>query len=135
MWIEISELTSHLRLESIAAIVRNDETLAIAAIDGAVAEAKSYLGRFDTGKLFSTTGEDRHQLLLIFVKDIAVWHLINLVNPNADLKLRKERYDRAIAWLKDVQAGLVQPDFPTEDDSSDNAIIRFGSNEKNTYEW
>lgn len=135
MFLTINELTSHLRLESITAIIRNDETIAWAAIDGAIAEAKGYLSRFDTEALFGATGNNRHKLLLIFVKDIATWHLINIVNPNIDMKLRKERYDRAIAWLKDVQSSIVQPDFPVVPDTTDSDIIRYGSNEKNTYEW
>jgi len=136
MFIEIHELITHLRAESIASIIRNDETLAYAAIDGAVAEAKGYLSRFNTSAIFSATRDNRHQLLLIFIKDIAVWHLCNLVNPNIDLKLRKERYDRAIAWLKDVQAGIIQPDLPPATGIDINTgIISYGSNNKNTYEW
>jgi len=135
MFLTIQELTSHLRMENINSIIRNDETIALAAIDGAIAEAKGYLSRFDTNTLFAATGDNRHKLLLIFVKDIAAWHLVNIVNPNIDLKLRKERYERAIAWLKDVQSGIVQPDFPTVPDSTDTDIIRFGSNDKNIYEW
>lgn len=135
MFLSIQELSSHLRIESIYAIIRNDETIALAAIDGAIAEAKGYLTRFDVDALFSATDDNRHKLLLIFVKDIAAWHLINIVNPNIDIKLRKERYERAIAWLKDVQAGIVQPDFPVKSDTTDNQIIRYGSNEKNIYEW
>lgn len=135
MFLTIQELSSHLRIENVYAIIRNDETIALAAIDGAIAEAKGYLTRYDVDALFGATGDNRHKLLLIFVKDIAAWHLINIVNPNIDLKLRKERYERAIAWLKDVQAGIVQPDFPVVAESTDNDIIRYGSNDKNTYEW
>ena len=28
------------------------------------------------------------------------------------MEIRKERYERAIAWLKDVQSGVVLPDLP-----------------------
>lgn len=133
MFITIEELKTHLRSESMASIIRNDETLAQAAIDGAIAEAKGYLSRFDTNLIFQAITDDRHQLLVIFVKDIAVWHLVNLVNPNIDLRLRKERYDRAITWLEGVQAGMIVPDFPIaldEDGINSASIIKYGSNPK-----
>ena len=74
-----------------------------AAIDAAIAEAKGYLTRFDCTRVFSASGNKRNQLLLIFVKDIATWHLINLCNAGTDLKFRQDRYERAIDWLKAVQ--------------------------------
>ena len=72
-------------------------------------------------------------MLLIFLKDIAAWHLVNICNPNIDLKLRKERYDRAITWLKDVQKGNVVPDLPlltNELGVTSGDIILYGSNLK-----
>lgn len=134
MYLQQHELHTHLRLESITAITRDDPALAESAIDGAIAEAKGYLARYDTDAIFQATGNQRNQLLLIFVKDIAAWHLINIVNPNIDLKLRKERYERAIAWLKDVQRGNVEPDLPQAPDK-DPSLTRYGSQPKNTYDW
>lgn len=134
MYLSAEELRTHLRLENIAAITRNDPALAQSAIDGAISEAKGYLTRFDTQAIFQTSGNSRNQLLLIFVKDIAAWHLINIVNPNIDLKLRQERYERAIQWLRDVQKGLVSPDLPPAPDK-DPSLTQFGSMPKNTYDW
>jgi len=134
MFITPAELTTHLRSESIAAITREDPALATSAIDGAVAEAKGYLTRFDTAVIFAATGTQRNQLLLIFVKDIAAWHLVNIVTPNIDLKLRQDRYERAISWLKDVQRGNVEPDLPTTE-TTDSTLTRYGSNQRNEYQW
>ncbi len=128
------ELTTHLRSESIASITRNDNALAQSAIDGAITEAKGYLSRFDTDAIFSAKGSDRNELLLIFVKDIAAWHLVNIVNPNIEMKLRQDRYERAISWLKDVQKGIVEPDLPKPEDV-DTSLTKYGSIEKNEYDW
>jgi hypothetical protein bfra3_13620 len=74
-------------------------------------------------------------LLLTFVKDIAVWHFVNLCNAGAELELKEKRYDRAIAWLRQVQKGEVTPSLPRADDDGDgkpdgsNEYI-FGSNPK-----
>ena len=101
-----------------------------------MAEAKGYLTRFDCTRVFSASGNKRNQLLLIFVKDIATWHLINLCNAGTDLKFRQDRYERAIDWLKAVQRGDVSPDLPdreTEEETGSNAPIgpiAYGSNPK-----
>lgn len=131
MFLTINELNTHLYGENIDVITRDDETIVTAAIDGAVAEAKGYLGDYNTDSIFSASGTARNALLLIFVKDIAVWHLINLSNPGVDFDLREKRYDAAIAWLKGVQKGNVTPDLPRIDISTDNpGIVTFGSNAK-----
>lgn len=127
------ELKTHLYAEDIAMISRDDNTLLTAAIDGAVQEAKGYLGAYDRDTIFSTTGTSRNALLLIFVKDMSVWHFINLCNAGSELELRKARYDRAVDWLKAVQKGSVTPDLPLSVDESGEetgSLITFGSNFK-----
>jgi phage gp36-like protein len=131
MFLTTSELQTHLYGEQIEAISGNDETLLNAAVDGAIAEARGYLSAFDRDAIFNASGSNRNALLLIFVKDIAVWHYINLCNPGTDLKLRQDRYDRAISWLKEVQKGNVSPDLPVvmgDDGVVTGAQIIFGSN-------
>ncbi|GHV10287.1 hypothetical protein FACS1894162_3570 [Bacteroidia bacterium] len=134
MYITIDELKTHLYGENIHAISGDDDTILIAAIDASVSEARGYLAGFDRDAIFSATGEARNGLLLVFIKDIAVWHYINLCNAGTELKLRQDRYERAIDWLKAVQKGNVSPDLPkaTDDDPNTPAVgaIIFGSNPK-----
>jgi len=130
-FITATELKTHLYAEDIAMISRDDDTLLVAAIDGAVQEAKGYLSAFDRAAIFSATLAERNALLLIFVKDIAVWHFINLCNAGSELEVRKSRYDRAVDWLKAVQKGNVSPDLPIALDASgedSGDLIKFGSN-------
>ena len=127
------ELSTHLYAESIDVITRGDDTLTVAAIDTAIQEAKGYLGAFDKVAIFGATGTSRNALLLTFVKDIAAWHLINLCNAGSDLKLRQDRYERAVAWLKAVQKGEVSPDLPVPEVAAGEptgASIAFGSNDQ-----
>lgn len=127
------ELKTHLYAENINVISRDDETILQAAIDAACQEAKSYLAAYDTAQIFAAVGSNRNALLLIFVKDISVWHFINLCNAGTELQLRQDRYERAIDWLKAVQKGDVSPDLPKIIDESGNPknrIITFGSNPK-----
>jgi phage gp36-like protein len=131
MFLTQEELKTHLYGENVDVITRDDDTIVTAAVDGAIAEAKSYLGDYNTESIFGASGTSRHALLLIFVKDIAVWHLINLSNPGIDFDMRQKRYDAAIAWLKGVQKGNITPDLPKNAISETNpGTISYGSNPK-----
>ena len=113
------ELETHLYKENIEAISREDGTILTAAIDAAIEEAYGYLGAYDRKRIFSATGSQRNALLLIFVKDIAVWHFVNLCNAGTELELREKRYDRAIAWLRQVQKGETTANLPVIDNDGD----------------
>ena len=112
MFLTVDELYTHLHDETVAVISRDTEAIPVAAIDAAIAEAKSYLHDFDTAAIFSAEGEARNALLLLFVKDIAVWHFVNLGNACIDMELREKRYDSAIAWLRLVQKGDLSRPTP-----------------------
>lgn len=129
------ELETHLYKESIDTISREDDTILAAAIDAAVQEASGYLGAFDRKAVFEAEEKQRNALLLIFVKDIAVWHFVNLCNAGTDLKLRQDRYERATAWLRAVQKAEVKPDLPVIDEDGDGkpdaaGEFIYGSNPK-----
>ena len=131
MFLTVDELSTHLYAENIDEITQGDETIAVAAIDTAVSEAKGYLSAYDIVAIFSATGSNRNPLLLTFLKDIAAWHLINLCNAGSDLKLRQDRYERAIAWLRGVQKGEISPDLQKAETSDEKpGTITFGSNPK-----
>lgn len=131
-FITIEDLRTHYYDEHANIITRDDDTIITAAIDGAIQEAKGYLGAYDREAVFAKVAEERNALLLIFVKDIAVWHFINLSNAGTELSLRENRYNRAIDWLKSVQRGDVSPDLPKkeEDGKPTGGNIIFGSNAK-----
>lgn len=132
MFLTAEELKTHLYAENVNVISREDDTILTAAIDAATAEAKGYLAAYDREQIFVQTGNSRNALLLVFVKDIAVWHFINLCNAGTEIELRRHRYDRAIDWLKSVQKGDVSPDLPAmqDDAGASTGIVIFGSNPK-----
>ena len=133
MYLSKNEIKTHLYSDNVDVITRGDSTLVTAAIDAAISEAKGYLSAFDRDAIFGATGDSRNALLLTFVKDIASWHLLNLCNAGSDMKLRQERYTRAIEWLKAVQKEDVSPDLPVVDSTESfpaAASIRYGSNTK-----
>lgn len=79
--------------------------------DRAIMEMRSYLRKYyDCDGIFSQTGEQRHQLVLMMAVDIAVYHLFCLHNPYKMSQTRKDRYDRAVEWLKAVSRGDITID-------------------------
>lgn len=93
--------------------------------DRAVAEMRGYLdNNYDCEAIFSAKGEDRHPLILMFALDIAIYHIFCIHNPYKMSKIRQDRYDRAVAWLKEVMKGDVTiagaPLLP-EDNMSNNS--------------
>jgi phage gp36-like protein len=106
------------------------------AINAAISETKSYLSRYDRTKLFDGTVTDEN--LKDKVKDIACWHLIKLANPNIDVAMFRTAYEDAIAWLKDIQRGVADPEgwlYPTDDSATDfdeNTAVKLYSNTKRT---
>lgn len=77
----------------------------------AIAEMKGYLNKtYDCEKIFSAEGEKRNALILMFAIDITVYHIFCQHNPYKLAKIRQDRYDRAIEWLKGVMNGDITID-------------------------
>lgn len=86
--------------------------------DRAISEMRSYLNKsYDCDMIFSQTGTDRHPLILMFAIDITVYHIFCQHNPYKMGKIRQDRYDRAIEWLKGIMKGNITIDgAPAVDD-------------------
>ena len=133
-----AEINTHLYDEVVTEISRDDLTKLQTAINAAIAEAKGYLKAFDADAIFSVIGDDRNPILLLYVKDIAVWHFIVISNPAVEWQARKDRYDMAIKWLEKVQSGKTNPDLPLPPDPVDDAgnvqsaenFVKWGGNKK-----
>jgi phage gp36-like protein len=119
-------------------IVENDSTIIEMAIQAATEEVKSYLcSRYDTTQTFNETKNNRNPLILEFTKDIALWQIIRLSNPEIIHEKVKDRYDRAIEYLNKVAKGLISPTLPLLQDNSGSEIlpVRFGSMVKQSYDY
>lgn len=107
------DFDTHMYPEIIGVIERQDNDILEKAIAAAEGEAKGYLSRYDIETLFETTGVNRDPTLLLYLKDIAMWHFILLANPDTDLELRRTRFEDAIKWFEKIQAGkIVQKQWP-----------------------
>lgn len=106
----------------------------------AIEEIAGYLrSRYDTGLIFSAVGNNRNDVIVMHACDITLYHLVSWLPGKMGREIRKERYERAIKWLEEVQAGKVTPNLPTctgEDGEEDiNNPVKWGSGKSNTYIW
>ena len=127
------ELRTHAYDEEIKAIIRDDETIALACIDMAVEYAESKLMKdYDTKAIFAARGEDRSALLLQYIKDIAIWELIGLANPSIDYEDKKLRYKDATGWLTAVYKGMPAT-FPKKEDEKPSSFAMISNKKRNNY--
>ena len=115
-FIDITDYDASIHKEILDSLLRQgtadyDPQIVEICEDRAVAEMRSYLNkRYDCDKIFYTRGTDRHALILMFALDITIFHIFCQHNPYKMSKIRQDRYDRAVEWLKGVMRGDVTID-------------------------
>lgn len=92
--------------EIVDALTRGDDATLDICEERAISEMKSYLaGRYDIETLFDAREAERHPLVLMMCLDIAVYHIYTVGNPLKLSQMRKDRYDRAVEWMKAIKRG------------------------------
>ena len=115
-FISTADYDATIHREILNALLRSDSTdydpqIVEICEDRAVSEMRSYLNKsYDCDAIFSARDSDRHALILMFAIDIAVYHIFCQHNPYKMSKIRQDRYDRAIEWLKGVMNGDITID-------------------------
>lgn len=114
-----------------------DDTIRENAEKIAVEQIKGYLrNRYDADALFDSVDlDDRHPMLITCVVDLVLYTLYGSLPGRMMPEIRQTRYDNVIAWLKDVQKGVVVPDFPTVDDDDGEDVnnpLKWGANTRTT---
>ena len=97
----------------------------------AIEEAKSYLNiRFDTDALFALNGDDRHKAVMMYCKDLALYHLYSINTLSSIPETRVNRYTNALNFLKDVRDQKINLDKMPLNYSEARATVKSGTNEK-----
>ena len=110
-FIELTDYDASIHREILDALTREDNAVVEICEDRAVEEMRCYLSkRYDCDRIFTRTGDGRSQLVLMMAIDIAVYHIFSIHNPRNLSPLRKERYERAIEWLRAVAAEEISVD-------------------------
>lgn len=130
-FISKTDYDATIHAEILDALVRTNEATIETCEDAAIMEMKAYLNkRYDVNAIFSKRGDERHALILMYAKDIAVYHMFCVHNPYKMSSIRKDRYERALTWLKAVAEQDINIDgadmLPTEE-INDNSPWRIES--------
>lgn len=105
-FIDPSDYDATVHKDIIDALTRGDDNILDICEERAISEMKSHLaGRYDVEAIFNTNGTERHPLVLMMCLDIAVYHVYCVGNPQKLSQMRKDRYERAVEWLKAVKRG------------------------------
>ncbi len=103
----------------------------------AQAEMESYLrSKYDCDDIFGATA-DRNRLIVMYLVDIALYHLHSRIAPRKIPQIRMDRYDAAILWLKAVAKGDISPNLPrysAEEDDQETGGFLFGSQKKTSHD-
>ena len=114
-FIQLSDYDSTIHRDILDSLLRDEASENSTIIEDcemtAISEMKSYLNKaYDVEKIFTAEGKARHPLILMMAKDIATYHIFCIHNPYKMSQIRKERYERAIDWLKGVARGEITID-------------------------
>lgn len=133
-FVNIEDYDASVHREILDALVRDDQSLVEICEDRAIAEMRCYLSkRYDCDAIFSALGEDRNQLILMMVIDIAVYHIFCIHNPQKLSQIRKDRYERAVEWMRavaDEEISIEGVPMLPEDERASKASLMFKSNRK-----
>ena len=147
MFLQQTDLGATIYNYQIEQITEGDADITIQAMAAAEEELRSYLttpswsdGRpkYDVNAILTATGTDRNALLVRQAATLAKWYIVELCNADIIYETAKERYDRAIDWLKLLANGNTKlstlPATPEIDDTSDFDPFIYGSRSKFTHE-
>ena len=138
-FINIEDYDASIHREILDALLRKesptyDPQIVEICEDRAIAEMRGYLSkRYDCNVIFSASVEARNQLILMMTIDIAVYHIFCIHNPMKLSQVRKDRYERAVEWMKAVAKEDISIDgapLLPEDVRAAKASLMFKSNTK-----
>lgn len=135
MFLTVADYKDVIKDHVLAQVIETDDATRQTAELKAQAQMESYLSaRYDTGAVFGATGTDRNAAIVMYLVDMAVYHLHARISPDMVPQLRKERYDLAIRWLEQVSKQMINPTLP-EPEEGEKEEVRYGSNLKRTHHF
>lgn len=153
-YITKQELGSSIYGYQIEQITEGNDDIIHLAIEAATDEVRSYLtgnnqkewldGRliYDVDKIFAPTNQQRNALIMGIVKTITKWWIVELCNADIIYEQAKDRYDRAVKYLKQLAKGditlktlpIKQNSNPNGKPSNEKKPFHFGSRTKFKHE-
>lgn len=136
-FITTDDLLTAIHKEQLDAITGEDDALPQFGMDAAEEEMKGYMNpKYDTAKIFVKTGAARNKMLILLGRDMAIYHILTLCNPGVDYQSKKDRYDRAVEWFKQLQKEQINPPgLEKKVTDTTNSEILMSSNDKRTQHY
>jgi phage gp36-like protein len=127
-----ADIQKAIKADMLSELLDGDETVVISSIDEAEAKAREYLsGRFDVATEFAKTGTARHQLLVTYCADIAIFNIWRYIDPVGIPKPRVDAYNEAMEWLKGAMKGTIPTTLtPVSEGDQSGGSLYFNSNDK-----
>lgn len=137
-FINLQDYDASIHREILDSLTREDESIVEICEDRAIEEMRSYMsGRYDCDAVFGATGTDRSQLVLMMAIDIAIYHIFSIHNPQKLSQIRRDRYERAVEWLKQISHGDISVDglplAPEEEQVSHQDTRMFSNPKRNNH--
>ena len=100
-------------------------------------EITSYLRPrgYDVAAVFSASGDSRNPLIIMYMIDMALYHLHSSLAGRAIPKNREDRYRAALEWLTQVNHDKLDPTLPKLPDPNTDPSWRFGNNGQYSVAW
>ena len=97
----------------------------------AIEEMKSCINeRYNVISIFSAVGTDRNRTIMMYCKDIALYHIYSIYSLTPIPQSRINRYAKALSWLQDVRDQKINVDGLTLSTNPDSAMVKSGGNDK-----
>ncbi len=136
MFITITDYEALIKNVELGRIINFNHTLRLQCENTAQSTIESYLrDKYDMALTFSQVGNARHPIIIKIMIDIALYELFSRITPNQIPDIRKERYEQAIIWLKDIAKNLISVDLPllpiAEGDPNSSSVMVISNPKQN----
>ena len=126
-----AELVTKSHAEIIEAITEGDDTIVPIIINECIAHMKGYFSaRFDVAAIFAEPSETvtRDPVVLKMLKNLVIYEIYSLHNPQMMTKIVEENHKLAIEWLKSVQSQKINPNLPVVSSTDPVTYMESGGN-------
>ena len=128
MFLDKADYSTSINIAVIDSLTGGDDSIINTLSEEAVEEMKSYLNsRYEVQPIFDAGGDERNKTLMMYAKDIALYHLYSINTLSSMPQTRFERYKKALSWLQDVSEQKINPEGLQ---FSGKSFVKTGGNEK-----
>ena len=128
MFLDKADYSTSINIAVIDSLTGGDDSIINTLSEEAVEEMKSYLNsRYEVQPIFDAGGDERNKTLMMYAKDIALYHLYSINTLSSMPETRMNRYKKALSWLQDVSEQKINPEGLQLNNKS---FVKTGGNEK-----